>query len=48
MDRMGLHRNYFMEQKLVEARPDQMLRFYNLDDHLEMSIFKNKSVQSDK
>lgn len=43
---MGLHRNYFLEQKLMLARADQTLPFYDYEEHLDQEFFRKKDSES--
>ena len=44
MKKMGLSRNYFMEQELMKAESEKTAQFYNLDLQLDEEFFKKKPM----
>ena len=48
MGRLGLSRNFFLEQKLMQAGSAQTLQYYVLEQFLEEEFFKKKTNAGDR
>jgi hypothetical protein len=46
--RQGISRKYYLEDRLVQMKPSQVLPFFILENYLEETFFKNKQTLQEK
>ena len=45
--RLGIHRNYFLEERMLQKKPKKTLQYYNLEQYLEEEFFRKRVSQGE-